>query len=90
MGRLTKKNLIEEEKKLVDAYIDNNGKFWIKETYPIDDEGGMYYIASKELKLPPQNRLNSEFAKSLIDEGKAICIKRDEWEAFKNSVKVCY
>ena len=84
--KLTEKVLREEENKLVDAFIDKNGKYWIKETYPIC-EGGMYYIASKELKLPPQNRLVNDFAKKLIDEGKAILIRKDEWEAFKNSVQ---
>ena len=53
---LNKKVLREEEKKLIDAYIDKNGKFWIKESYPYtESDKGMYYIASKELKLPLQN-----------------------------------
>ena len=80
---LNEKVLREEEIKLVDAYIDKNGKLWIKETYP-SSEGGMHYIASKELKLI---RLVSDFAKKLIDEEKAILIPKNEWEAFKNSIK---
>lgn len=80
---LNEKVLREEEIKLVDAYIDKNGKFWIKETYP-SSEGGMHYIVSKELKLV---RLVSDFAKKLIDDEKAILIPKNEWEAFKNSIK---
>ena len=63
--KLTEKVLREEEKKLVDAFIDKNGKYLIKESYPYSEvDKGMYYVASKELKLPSQNRLVSDFAKN--------------------------
>ena len=87
--KLTEKILREEETKLVDAYVDKNGKFLIKESYPYSDaDKGMFYIASKNLKLPPQNRLVSDFAKKLIDEGKAVLIRKDEWESLKKSIKL--
>ena len=77
--KLTEKVLREEYLKLVDVYIDENGKFLIKESYPYtESDKGMYYIASKELKLPPQNRLVSDFAIKLINKEKAVLIKKDD------------
>lgn len=80
---LNEKILIEEEKKLLGAFVNKDGKFLIKETYP-RSEGGMHYIVSKELKLI---RLVSEFAQKLIDEEKAVLIRKDEWDDFKNSIR---
>lgn len=79
--KLTAEIIAEENQKLLDAYTDENGKFYIKEIYPVA-EGGMHYIVSKNLTLI---RLVSEFAKNLIDDGKAILIRKEDWDAFKNS-----
>ncbi|MBQ7704724.1 MAG: hypothetical protein IJT73_04750 [Selenomonadaceae bacterium] len=81
--KLTEKILIKENKKLLNAYTDENGKFFIKETYSIS-KGGMHYIISKDLKLV---RLVSEFAQNLINAGKAILIHKAEWDTFKISAK---
>ncbi len=81
--KLTEKVLIEENNKLLDAYTDENEKIYIKESYPYTDgDKGMFYIVSKKLKLV---RLVSEFAQNLIDAGKAILIRKEEWTAFKIS-----
>lgn len=81
--KLTSEVLAEENEKILDAYTNKDGKIYIKETYTTA-EGGMHYIISKDLKLI---RLISKFAQNLIDAGKAIIIRRDEWDAFKNSVQ---
>lgn len=83
---LTEKVLREEELKLVGAYVDRAGKFWLKETYPYTAaDKGMFYLATEKLKLV---RLASEFAQKLIAEGRAILIGREDWAAFKKSVKI--
>lgn len=79
--KLTAEVLTAENEKLLDAYMNKDGKMCIKETYPVG-EVGMHYIVTKNLKLI---RLNSEFAQNLVDAEKAIVIRRDEWDAFKIS-----